>query len=61
MEFLRLAIPLMIGLWPLATPAVALAGVLELPELRPLRYDFEADLGTGLLVMLRGLETRAAG
>lgn len=60
-EFLRLAIALMIGLWPLATPAAALAGVLELPELQPLRYDFEADLGTALLLALRGLETRAAG
>ncbi|MEO5933749.1 MAG: TetR family transcriptional regulator [Duganella sp.] len=60
-EFMRQAIALMIGLWPLASPAEALAGVLELPELRPLRYDFEADLGTGLLLVLRGLETRAAG
>ena len=60
-EFMRQAIALMIGLWPLACPAVALAGVLALPELRPLRYDFEADLGTGLLLLLRGLETRAAG
>lgn len=60
-EFLRLAIALMIGLWPLASPAVALAGVLALPELRPLRYDFETDLATGLLLLLRGLETHAAG
>jgi len=60
-EFLRLAIALMIGLWPLGCPAAALAGVLALPDLQPLRYDFEADLGTGLMLVLRGLETRAAG
>ena len=60
-EFMRQAIALMIGLWPLASPAVALAGVLSLPELRPLRYDFETDLATALLLLLRGLETRAAG
>lgn len=55
-EFLRLAIVMMIGLWPLASPAVALTSVLELPELQPLRYDFETDLAAGLLLVLRGLE-----
>lgn len=59
LEFLRLAIALMIGLWPLASPAVALCGVLELPELQPLRYDFETDLAAGLLLVLRGLRTPA--
>jgi AcrR family transcriptional regulator len=54
--FLRQAIALMIGLWPLSSPAVALSSVLELPELRPLRYDFETDLAAGLLLMLRGLQ-----
>ena len=53
--FLRLAIALMIGLWPLASPAVALNSVLELPELQPLRYEFETDLATSLLLVLRGL------
>lgn len=57
--FLRQAIALMIGLWPLASPAVALCSVLELPELRPLRYDFETDLAAGLLWLLRGLEATA--
>lgn len=58
--FLRQAIALMIGLWPLASPAAALASVLELPELRPLRYDFETDLTTGLLLLLRGLDPSTA-
>ena len=57
--FLRLAIALMIGLWPLASPAVALSSVLELPELQPLRYAFETDLAVSLLMVLRGLASSA--
>lgn len=57
MSFMRQAIALMIGLWPLATPAEALAGVLAQPELRPLRYDFESDFASGLLLLLRGLDS----
>ena len=53
--FLRLAIAQMIGLWPLSSPAAALSSVLELPELQPLRYEFESDLSTSLLLVLRGL------
>lgn len=53
--FLRLTMALMIGLWPLSSPSVALAPVLALPELAPLRYDFQADLATGLSLMLQGL------
>ncbi len=53
--FLRLAMALMIGLWPLSRPAEALASVLSRPELQPLRYDFESDLATGLLLLLQGL------
>ena len=55
--FLRIAMAQMIGLWPLASPAVALSSVLELPELQPLRYEFETDLATCLLLVLRGLES----
>lgn len=55
--FLRLAMALMIGLWPLASPTVALSSVLDLPELQPLRYEFETDLAAGLLLVLRGLES----
>lgn len=53
--FLRLAMALLIGLWPLSHPAEALADVLSLPELQPLRYDFEADFAAGLLLLLQGL------
>nr|WP_315401052.1 TetR family transcriptional regulator [uncultured Duganella sp.] len=53
-QFMRLTIALMIGLWPLANPAAALAGVLELQDLRPLRYDFATDLEAGLLLLLNG-------
>lgn len=53
--FLRLAMALMIGLWPLSRPPEALASVLSLPELQPLRYDFESDLATSLLLFLQGL------
>ncbi|MYM90485.1 TetR family transcriptional regulator [Rugamonas sp. FT82W] len=53
--FLRQMMALMIGLWPLSSPSVALAPVLALPELAPLRYDFQADLATGLSLILQGL------
>ena len=46
--FFRQAIPLMIGLWPLPSPALALTSVLELSEMRPLRHALEADFGAGL-------------
>ena len=54
--FVRLAIALLIGLWPLSNPAEALASVLALPELQALRYDFETDFAAGLLSLLQGLE-----
>jgi AcrR family transcriptional regulator len=53
--FLRQAMALLIGLWPLSHPGEALAAVLVQEELQPLRYDFEADLTAGLLLLLRGL------
>ncbi|MFZ6720506.1 TetR family transcriptional regulator [Undibacterium sp. Ji49W] len=55
-RFVRLAMAMLIGLWPLSRPASALAGVLSLPELQALRYDFETDFTSGLLLLLRGLE-----
>lgn len=55
--FVRQAIALMIGLWPLSHPRDALAEVLSLPELQPLRYHFETDLASALLLLLRGLES----
>lgn len=53
--FVRQAMALMIGLWPLSHPPDALAQVMLLPELQPLRYDFETDLAAGLLLLLGGL------
>jgi AcrR family transcriptional regulator len=55
-EFMRMAIALLIGLWPLSHPGEALADVLSRPELKPLRYEFEADFAAGLLLLLKGLE-----
>ncbi|USX28386.1 TetR family transcriptional regulator [Oxalobacteraceae bacterium OTU3CINTB1] len=54
-EFIRQALALMIGLWPLSHPCDALVEVLAAPALRPLRYQFETDLATALSLMLRGL------
>ena len=54
-EFVRQGLPLMIGLWPLSHPCDALAEVLSAPELQPLRYHFETNLASALLLMLRGL------
>lgn len=54
-SFLRMAMALLIGLWPLSHPAEALSSVLSLPELQPLQYDFESDLAAGLLLLLQGL------
>jgi AcrR family transcriptional regulator len=55
--FIRQAMALMIGLWPLSHPRDALAQVLSAPELQPLRYEFETDLAAGLLLFLRGLRS----
>lgn len=55
--FMRQAMALTIGLWPLSHPRDVMAEVLLLPELQPLRYDFETDLAAGLLLLLRGLES----
>lgn len=56
-RFLRLAMALLIGLWPLSHPGEALASVLSISELQPLRYDFEADFAAGLLLLLQGLKS----
>lgn len=53
--FMRQAMALMIGLWPLSQPRETLAKVLALPDLQPMRYHFETDLAAGLLLLLRGL------
>ena len=52
---IHLALPLLIGLWPLSNPAKVAAAVIELPELAALRYRFQHDLEEGLLMHLRSL------
>lgn len=52
---IHLALPLLIGLWPLSHPARIAAEVVELPELAALRYRFQHDLEEGLLMFLRSL------
>lgn len=52
---IHLALPLLIGLWPLGHPAKVAAEVVELPELAALRYRFQQDLEEGLLMLLRSL------
>ena len=53
--FMRHALPLLIGLWPLSHPPEIAAQVVKLAELAPLRYDFRRDFEEGLLILLRGL------
>jgi len=55
---IHLALPLLIGLWPLSHPAKIAAEVIELPELAALRYRFQYDLEEGLLMLLRSLPSR---
>ena len=52
---IHLALPLLIGLWPLSHPAKVAAEVIRRPELSALRYRFQHDLEGGLLMLLRSL------
>jgi hypothetical protein len=52
---IHLALPLLIGLWPLSHPAKLAAEVIGLPELAALRYRLQHDLEEGLLLLLRSL------
>lgn len=54
-RFIHLALPLLIGLWPLSHPADVAAEVIARRDLAALRYQFQKDLEQGLLVLLRGL------
>lgn len=54
-RFIHLALPLLIGLWPLSHPADVAAEVIARRDLAALRYEFQKDLEHGLLVLLRGL------
>ena len=54
-RFIHLALPLIIGLWPLSHPAELAAEVVTRGDLVVLRYDLQGELHDGLLMMLRGL------
>jgi AcrR family transcriptional regulator len=54
-QVVKHALPLIIGLWPLSNPAGMAAQVIELPELKSLRFDFEKDLEHALLTLMRGM------
>ena len=54
-QFVRHALPLLIGLWPLSHPAAVAAQVIAHPDLSSLSYDFQHDLEAALLVLLKGL------
>jgi AcrR family transcriptional regulator len=46
---------MVVGLRQMADPAPTVAKVLELPEMEPLRVDFERDLGETIVHLVRGL------
>lgn len=54
-RFIHLALPLLIGLWPLSHPSKVAAEVIGRAELVALRYRFQRDLEEGLLMILRSL------
>lgn len=54
-RFIHLALPLMIGLWPLASPGEVAATVIARTDLAALRYQFQQDLEEGMLMLLRSL------
>ena len=54
-RLMHFAVPLLIGLWPLASPGEMAAAVTARPELAPLRYRFQQDLEEGMLLLLRSL------
>ena len=56
---IHLALPLLIGLWPLSHPAKLAVEVIGLPELAALRYRFQHDLEEGLLMLFRSLPSES--
>lgn len=58
-RFIHFALPLLIGLWPLASPGEVAAAVIARPDLAPLRYRFQQDLEEGMLILLRSLAAEA--
>jgi AcrR family transcriptional regulator len=57
-KFIHLTLPLLIGLWPLASPGEVAGTVMARSDLAALRYQFQKDLEEGMLVLLRGLSRR---
>lgn len=57
-KLIHFTVPLLIGLWPLASPGEIAAAVNASPELAPLRYRFQQDLEEGMLMLLRSLVGR---
>ncbi|WP_122813994.1 TetR/AcrR family transcriptional regulator [Pseudomonas viridiflava] len=61
-QVIRLALPLIIGLWPLSNPAEVAARVVEHPGLETLKYNFMADFESSLLMIMRGMgQAKASG
>lgn len=54
-RIIHLAVPLLIGLWPLSHPPEVAAAVSARPDLAALRYHFQQDLEEGMLMLLRSL------
>jgi AcrR family transcriptional regulator len=54
-KFIHFALPLIIGLWPLAKPGAVAATVMARADLAALRYRFQEDLEEGMLMLLRSL------
>jgi AcrR family transcriptional regulator len=54
-RFIHFALPLIIGLWPLASPGEVAATVMARTDLAALRYPFQRDLEEGMLMLLRSL------
>jgi AcrR family transcriptional regulator len=51
---------MVIGVWQLAEPSPVVRRVMEQPGMEPARLDFERDLHTLLLALLRGMEIDGA-
>ena len=55
-QFLLSSQFLVVGMWPSANPPPAVAQALQRPELQFACVDFERDLQTALVALLRGLK-----
>lgn len=60
-RFIHLALPLLIGMWPLGNPGEVAAQVSARADLAALRYRFQQDLAEGMLMLLRGLPNKQRG